>query len=505
MRQLISNQILRNESDNKMRLVFTKTILFCVCIFSLNQTLTANPGQKPNIIFLMIDDCSAVEFSCYATKDHPAGNHTPAIDKLAEEGVQFTTCWASPLCKPTRAMLLSGKYGSSTKVYGNKLSRNDDNFAKEHKPFSKVLKDKGYETAISGKWHLPGNAGQEEYGFDEYSLLGGYFRPFEGDVVWDGLWFSWKKAADTFHDKAIIGKNNQKYPALYWNGCVIENGELLASDEDTFAPDLNQRFALEYISRKRNKPFFLYYPMVLPHDPWLGTPVPGKPKQRTKAGITPLVERVDYYVNELVETLKQQGLYDNTIVFLTADNATLANGKGTCSELGVRVPLIVFGGPVKAKGISDVMVDFSDMYPTILEVAGIDPKEVAGLDGKSFEPVLADKKFRGKEYVFSFLDTERTVRNKNHMMDGSGGIWECSPSGNVLDYKAMSDTKQSDEIRAEFLKMIDKYALPTTNDFSPERLESAKSNTPWPSFNAAMVKAVKEGDNWMNHERRKRK
>lgn len=482
-----------------------RTFLPILLFVFLVLQLEAQNKKKPNIIFLMVDDCSAVEFSCYATKDHPAGNHTPAIDKLAEEGVQFTTCWASPLCKPTRAMLLSGKYGSSTKVYGNKLSRTDNDFAKQHKPFSKVLKDNGYETAISGKWHLPGNAGQEEYGFDEYSLLGGYFRPFEGDVVWDGLWFSWKNAAETFRDKAIIGKNNQKYPALYWNGCVVDNGKLLPSDENTFAPDLNQEFALEYISRKREKPFFLYYPMVLPHDPWLGTPVPGKPGVRTEPGIGPLVTRVDYYVNELVNALKEKGLYENTVVFLTADNATLANGKGTCSELGVRVPLIIFGGPVKAKGVSEVMVDFADMYPTVLEVAGINPNQVEELDGVSFEPVLADKEFKGKDFLFSFLDWERTVRNKEYMMDGSGGIYKCSPSGNILDYKSLPEDEKTQAIRTNFLNNIEKYKLPSTDDFSEERLESAKNNIAWKTHNPTTVKAVKNGDNWVNDERRKRK
>ncbi|WP_297086547.1 sulfatase-like hydrolase/transferase [uncultured Draconibacterium sp.] len=473
-------------------------------LFVLATIAGAQSVQKPNIIFLMIDDCSAVEFSCYATENHPAGNHTPVIDKLAKSGVQFTTCWASPLCKPTRAMLMSGKYGANTKVYGNKLNRTDNDFAKQHKPFSKVLKDNGYDTAISGKWHLPGNAGQNEYGFDEYSLLGGYFTPFEKEVVWDGLWFSWSNAAETFYDTAVIGKNNQKYPALYWNGCVIENGKLLPSDSDTFGPDLNQKFAVEYISRKRENPFFLYYPMVLPHDPWLGTPVQGKPGERTEPGIDPLITRVEYYVNELVITLKEQGLYENTIVFLTADNATLANGKGTCSELGVRVPLIVFGGPVKARGLSNIMVDFTDMYPTVCEIAGVNVANMNELDGLSFKAVLDDKPFQEKEFVFSFLDLERTVRNKDYMMDGSGGIWKCSENGNILDYKALVETAETKNIRKSFLQIIEKYELPTNDFFSGQRLESAKRNILWPSHDPATVRAVKNGDNWVNHERRTR-
>ena len=482
-----------------------KSLFLVFTLFLLSSSIFAKTKEKPNIIFLMIDDCSAVELSCYATNEHPAGNYTPVIDKLAESGLRFTTCWASPLCMPTRAMLLSGKYGANTGVYGNRLSKHDPNFAQQHKPISKVIKESGYETAISGKWHLPGNAGQEEYGFDEYSLLGGYFTPFEKEVVWDGLWFSWKKASETFRDTAVIGKNHQKYPALYWNGCVIENGKLLPSDENTFAPDLNQKFAIDFISRKHQKPFFLYYPMVLPHDPWLGVPVPGKPGKRTEVGIAPLIQRVEYYVNELVNTLKEKGLYQNTIVFLTADNATLVNGKGTCSELGVRVPLIVFGGPVKARGVSNALIDFTDMYPTLAELAGADVSKCKTLDGKSFKALINDKNYTGKKYIFSFLDLERTVRNKEYMMDGSGGIWKCSPSGNILDYQALEENENTKQIRKKFISQIEKYKLPTSADFSEERLNSAKKNYPWPSHNPTTVNAVNNGDNWMNNERRKRK
>lgn len=478
--------------------------LITIAAFLFLVISNVDAKKKPNIIFLMIDDCSAVELSCYASPNHPSGNQTPVIDKLAKEGMQFKTCWASPLCMPARAMLLSGKYGNKTGVYGNKLSNHDPNFATIHKPMSKVLKDNGYETAISGKWHLPGNAGQAAYGLDEYSLLGGYFTPFEESIEWDGLWFSWKNASQTFHDKAIIGKNKGKYPALYWNGCVVENGELLPSDSTTFAPDLCQDFVLDFVKKKREKPFFLYYPMVLPHDPWFGTPDVNNPGSRTEPGFNAQIKRLEYYVEELVQTLKDADVYDNTIVFFTADNATLANGKGSCSEFGVRVPLIIFGGAFKSAGMSDVMVDFTDMYPTVLDVAGIDVSQSKDLDGQSFLPVLKGEKYNGKPYIFSFLDLQRTVRTKDYMMDGSGGIWKCDPSGNLLDYKPMEENKETEEIRNQLLKFIVPYALPTVEVYGERRIESATRKFIWPSLHATTLKAVKNGDNWMNNERRKR-
>lgn len=485
----------------RILVVILLTVLIGACS---SATSKKDPvvSDRPNIIFLMIDDCSAVEFSCYATPEHPSGNQTPVIDALARDGVQFTTCWAAPLCMPARALLMSGKYGARTGVYGNKLSRHDPDFAKKHSPFPKVLKDAGYETAISGKWHLPGDAGQEEYGLDEYSLLGGYFRPFEEPVVWEGLWFSWTEASKTFYDKAEIGRNRGKYPALYWNGCVVENGELLPSDSLTYAPDLCQDFALDFITRERGNPFFLYYPIVLPHDPWFGAPDPENPGSRTEPGFPSQIVRMEYYVNELVQTLKQKGLYENTIVFLTADNATLGNGKGSCSELGVRVPLIVFGGAVKARGVSENLVDFSDMYPTVLEMAGIENYENEGRDGVSFGPVLKDQSFTGRDFIFSYLDMERCVRTKEYMMDGIGGIWKCSSNGNLLDYKPQPEGPETELIREKLLGLIEGYKLPDEGEFSRERIESATNPYPWPSLHPTTLFAFKNGDEWMNNPRR---
>lgn len=478
-------------------------LLIFACFFCSNWWVQANSDVKsPNIIFVMIDDCSAVEFSTYATESHPSGNNTPVIDALAEEGLKFTSCWATPLCMPTRALLMSGKYGYKTGVYGNKLNRPTPNFAAEHKPISKVLKEKGYETAISGKWHCPGFAAEETYGWDEYSLLGGYMTPYKKDIIWDGLWFSWSEASRTFLDTAIIGKNRGKYPALYWHGAVIENGELLPSDASTYAPDLCQEFALNFISKKRNKPFFLYYPMVLPHDPWLGTPDPDNPGKRTKPGFTILINRTEYYMDELISTLKDEGIFENTLLIFTADNATLGNGKGSCSELGVRVPLLIAGGPLKNKGVSNALIDFSDMYPTLMEVAGIDESEAKNLDGKSFYPLLKNERYREKKYIFSYLDMERTIRNKTHMMDGSGGVWKCAADGNVLDYQLMPESSKTDKIRNAFLKEMEQYTLPSEEKYGKERIKSVTGNYQWPSPHYSMKRAIQQQNEWMDNPRR---
>lgn len=484
-----------------MKKVCLLVLVLFVWAYAAQQVAAKNQTDKPNIIFVMIDDCSAVELSAYATAKHPSGNQTPVMDALAKEGLMFNTCWATPLCMPTRALLMSGKYGYQTSAYGNKVNTRNDNFAVDHKPISKVLKENGYETAISGKWHLSGFADDEAWGWDEYSLQGCYYHP-KDDIVWDGLWFSWTKPAYTFPETAIIGKNNAKYPAMYWNGAVVENGKLLPSDATTYAPALCQKFSIDFIKRDHKNPFFLYYPIVLPHDPWMGTPDPNNPGQRTNPGFNSLIKQVEIYIDELISTLKKTGAYENSIVILTADNATLRNGKGNCSELGVRVPLIIAGGKLKKKGITNYLVDFSDFYPTIMDIAGIKAPKEPDLNGVSFYPLLEGKNQKEKEYIFSYLDMERTVRNKNYMMDGSGGIWECAADGNILDYAAMPENDATKKIRSEFMSIIEKYPLPTVEIFGKKKIEESTNKHKWPSPHPSMVKAISEQDEWMNNPRR---
>ena len=119
------------------------------------------------------------------------------------------------------------------------------------------------------------------------------------------------------------------------------------------------------------------------------------------------------------------------------------------------------------------MVDFADMYPTLLDYAGVDSKTITGLDGKSFFPLLEVKPFKRKEYIFSYLEMERTVRSKGYMMDGSGGIWRCSSNGNILDYEAVAESDETWKIRTEFMNYIKQFPIPTVEKFDKARIEKA--------------------------------
>ncbi len=466
------------------------------------QALAAD--SRPNIIVMMTDDTSPGEYSCYATEKHAAANATPVIDSLARSGVLFNTCWATPLCTPTRAMLLTGKYGFRTGIYGNATRENDPQFTVKHIPLSKRLSDAGYATALSGKWHLPGGPHQSSYGFDTYSALGGYLNNEGPNLEWSGPWFSWSTAAKQEPGVGRIGKRNQLYPAIYWHACVVEDGAILPSDEETYGPQVNQTFALDFIDKQtEGKPFFLYYPTVLTHRPWVETPSPEDGKSRIGPGIAPQVATVEKYLAQLVEKLKAKDLYKNTIIFFCSDNPTQGYGKSVPSEFGARVPLIVFGGPIPAQSPTDALISLVDIYPTALELANckLSPAKEP-LDGVSFVSILNQQSSSVRDSCFSYLDHARMVRTQNYSMDGHGGVWKCDPSGDMRDYELLPEGRETQGIRENLTALMNDYPPPAAGIGNESKAEGTKWLGP-PQAEPKTRNLIKLGDGWMTQPMRR--
>ncbi len=315
--------------------------------------------RRPNIILVMADDFSARELACYGHPEH----RTPNLDRLAATGMQFRTCWATPICSPSRAAMMTGRYAFRTKWFHNDLKTSDP-LSKEHLTIGQVMKSAGYATAITGKWQLPGRC--EDHGFDEH--------------------FMWDETSKEF--TGLVEKEDSPVPgrtARYWNPCMVRNGKLIPTTGKDYGPDLSLGFIDEFATRHRNRPFFVYYPMVLTHGSWdfdldrmgfLATPrldasgrrVEGKSEHTFRAN----VEYMDYQMGQLVRNLERLGLRENTILLFTGDNGTAGYGKTRVSgEKGPRVPMIANGpGLVKAMGPSDELVDFSDVLPTLAELGG---------------------------------------------------------------------------------------------------------------------------------------
>lgn len=356
------------------------------CIFAQQKN-----GQKPNILIILTDDQGYHDVSYYGTPDL----RTPNIDMLCKAGMRFDNFYAnSPVCSPTRASLMSGRYPEMVGVPGLVRSKPEDNWG-FLKPdailLPKLLKQAQYNTALIGKWNLglESPSKPNEKGFD-------FFHGFLDDMMED-----------------------------YWTH--VRNGKNFMRENEKeihpqgHATDLFSDWAVDYIhkQKKSKDPFFLYLAYNAPHFPvqppaeWLAkvkAREPGIPERRAK--LVALIEHMDDGIGKVIQSLKETGLYDNTlIIFLSdngghlesgANNGLLRDGKESVYEGGLRIPaFFVWANQIKAGSVSTQIALTMDIYPTIAEIAGV--KINHAIDGVSLLPVLkdADKKLADRPLFFS--------------------------------------------------------------------------------------------------------
>ena len=402
-------------------LSWTLPLLPCLCTTS---SLAAQ--ERPNVLFILADDLGYGDLSCYGQERF----ETPAIDALALEGMRFTQAYAgTTVSAPSRSCLLTGMHSGHTYVRGNIEREPEGQYplpAEAHTIFH-VFKEAGYKTAAFGKWGLGfvGTTGDPQaqgcdtfFGFNCQLLAHSYYP----DHLWD---------------------NSQRVD-LKDNVLQVQYGR------GTYAPDLIHQKALEYLDNaSSDEPFFLWYPTILPHAELIvpedsiirkfrgkypekafqGTE-PGHPAFRKGGYCTQLyphatfasmVTRLDVYVGQLVEKLKEKGLYDNTIIIFASDNGPHKEGgadpdffnsnsiyrgyKRDLYEGGIRVPLIVsWPGHVQAGTETDFMCAFWDMMPTFGDILSSDIQtSVEALDGISLLPVLTGQKGQ-KEHDYLYFE-----------------------------------------------------------------------------------------------------
>ena len=408
--------------------------------------------EQPNILLVLIDDCSADELACYGNKQHK----TPRLDNLAEDGVRFETCWATPLCSPSRALIMTGRYGFRTGWYANNMKKNiplpDENII-----FAQLLQEAGYRTAVAGKWQLPGDP--PAYGFDE-SNLWAYRSMLPEGVNHPGI------------ETTDSSKYNFMKPARFWYPSILRNGEYLPTTIDDYGPDVHTDFLIDFMTRESEKPFLAYYPMVLTHDPFFPTPVTVRSNEE-KSGASDMdrnfkanVEYMDRCIGRMLDALDKNGLRKNTVVIVTADNGTLRRGKGAAKEIGVWEPLIVhWPGKIKDLGVKPELIDFSDIFPTLADIAGITVPEDYYQDGRSFLPLLLGHTYVEREFVFSYLDTRRLVRDKRWLLEGDGRFFDCGENRNPRGYREYIDVTQSNDpevlnAKKRFMKFLEDKPAP---------------------------------------------
>ena len=336
-------------------------------------------AERPNIILIMADDVSWEAFGCYGSEEY----ETPHIDALASKGVRFKHCYSTPICTPSRVMIMTGQYNFRNYTHFGYLNPKD-------KTFGQLMQQAGYKTAVAGKWQLNGlynslpghddNTRPNQAGFDEYCL--------------------WQLTQGK-------GKGER-----FWSPLLEQNGRLISNEacRDKYGPDMFCDFICGFMERNQAGPFFVYYPMVLVHDPFVPTPdtIGGAPrtqaankapeaKDEKKANFQAMVNYMDKIVGRIVARTEELGLAENTLILFTADNGTnrgitsnwkgqsIQGGKGGMKDMGTHVPLVAYWKTRTPKGIVlDDLVDFTDFYPTLAEAAGISLGEGDPLDGRSF-------------------------------------------------------------------------------------------------------------------------
>ena len=353
-------------------------------------------SQPPNIVVFMIDDLGYSDVGCYGSDYY----ETPHVDRLASEGMKFTNAYsASMVCSPTRASFLTGKYPGrlhithAIPIEGHRRLKNtkfmDADYTKnlplEEVTIAEALKPYGYRSAAIGKWHVSWDEGfyPEHQGFDvniggnNMGNPGNYFCPYNG---------KWRMTAD--------------HPYVEWN-------VLPQCEEEEYLTDRLTVEAENFIDNNKDRPFFVYMQHYAVHTPIqarkaLIEKYERKPVDTAKGHTNPkyaaMIESVDQSVGRILQKLKDLNLEDNTIVVFTSDNGghgritsnwPFRGNKGNFYEGGIRIPLIVkWPDLIKANSGNETPVITSDLYPTLLGLAGLPLKPEQHLDGIDLSRLL---------------------------------------------------------------------------------------------------------------------
>jgi len=409
--------------------------------------------ERTNIVLVMADDLGARELGCYG---HPT-HRTPHVDRLSTQGMRFRTAFATPLCTPSRVMVMTGKYGFRTGYWGNDKRYkpkpgSDKAWEWKRLTFAHLLGAEGYATGLVGKWRL-GGAQHElvfDSGFDEYLIWG-----------------------SREHLHPAVRRHWHRYElttSRYWHPALIENGEYRPTSAEDYGPDRFVDWAIDFMRRHRDEPFFLYYPMCLVHRPHFEAPDPRDPSRRLPAGIPSYIEYMDHCVGRLVDALDELELSQRTLFVFTADNGTQDRGKGEATELGARVPFIArMPGTIPADRVTDELTDLTDLLPTFVELAGGELPAGEPFDGQSLVPTLLDPEAPHREWIFSYLNDERVLRTKHWLLETEFGLYDCGDSRDGDDYRLTSvpGTEAAQRARRRFAELLEQ--LPVPEGDLPER------------------------------------
>jgi arylsulfatase A len=375
--------------------------------------------DKPNIILIMADDLGVECLSAYGGESHK----TPNLDALAASGLRFDNAHSQPICTPSRVQIMTGIHNNRNYVEFGVLDP-------QSVTFGNLLLAAGYKTAIAGKWQLDG-------GFDAPAGFG-----FERHCLWQ------------------LTRRPSRYP----NPGLEIDGRERDFKNGEFGPDIVTDYLCDFIGKNKDGPFFVYYPMMLPHWPFVPTPdhPDYDPEMWRGAAAEPpgfmgpeywpaMVSYTDKMVGKLVQKLVELGIRDNTLIIWTGDNGTYdklatrfrgrdyKGGKGGTKDNGTHVGFIAsWPSVIKPGQTSEALVDFTDVLPTLMDAAGAESPP--GIDGVSLFPVFRGEP-RVKDSIYCWY-SRNGIREKasQHIRDARHKLYM---DGRFFDIQADPDEKSN--------------------------------------------------------------
>jgi len=393
-------------------------VLFLGVLISPNYSNGQNP---PNIVLIVADYMGYADSEPYGSKDIK----TPALRKLAEEGIKYTNFYVpAPVCSPSRAALLTGKYPAKTGLERN-IKKEDKGLTSEQPTIANKLKEAGYSTGLIGKWHL-GHT-------DESSPNANGFEMFFGFKDW---------SIDYYSHKTITNEDG-----LYYNEKPVK--------VEGYITDIFTDSAITFINKHKNHPFFLslFYNATLPPLQPHGEPHDIRERSNwwksSRQDYVKVVERLDQGIGKVMDQLKKNGLIENTIVIFThdhggkdlVDHGLLSHGFATLWEGGIRVPLIIRYPKLEKQNITDPYLSINmDLTSTLLTAAGISVED--DLDGVD---------------LFSFdKDSNRSLfwkfgRNENVQVAARKGRWKyMNDKGSELLFDLAEDPGERNDLGNQY-------------------------------------------------------
>ncbi len=394
-----------------------QTLLF-VSASAVAATGVTAPA-KPNIIFILADDYGIGEVGCYGADNYK----TPNIDALARSGTRYTHGYTISLCGPSRAMILTGRYGFRTG--GSNQDAVGQISPKKEKLIPSVLKPAGYVTTMIGKWSQFSQQ-PSDFGFDDYLRYAG-----------SGAYWNTQEKVKTY----------------------VVNGETRPLRDKEYMPDLMHRHLIDFITKHRDRPFYAHYSLSHTHGDILPTP---DSAPDSKDHYADNVVYMDKLVGKLMAELDRLKLRDKTLVIFFGDNGTanpradratiggrpLAGAKGSMLDGGGRVPLIVsWPGVTPAGKVSADLLDSSDFLPTFAALAGAKLPANTVIDGRSFAAQVRGEKGEPRPWIFNQLARSWYVREADWKLNQAGELFDMSDAP-FAEKLVAADTKNAAAVAA---------------------------------------------------------